>query len=261
MNVMKLTSVICGGMISLAGGSLLAQSSSQTSSSPNYGSSGTAATTSGQWMRQGKSIRLSDLMDATVQGQDGKTLGYIRDFTVHPQSGRVQFAILSTTPVEGAASAASSQTVPSSRASLSANSSSTTSTLTGKLIPIPWPLFSQSLKNENLGGTAAAKPALVLNNIDESKLQRRAIGLSCSRARLISRFTPILAWSGCRGWARQVPEISGRAARPDMVTRRTAPREAGPRFTTSSRFPHWLDSSPQSAGERSGDSLRPQSAG
>jgi len=147
-------------------------------------------------------------MHATVQSQDGKTLGHIRDFTVDPQQGRIEFAILSlspsasssstssgtssssslggtsastssTTPNSGVADTSTSgrETVPSSRSSVGGVTGSSPSyAMTGKLIPVPWQLFSQSLNSSQIGSSSSASttsssmPTLVVN-LDESKLQ------------------------------------------------------------------------------------------
>jgi sporulation protein YlmC with PRC-barrel domain len=186
MNTMKITSLICGGMISLAGSTLLAQqssttdpASSQSSSSLGQSSSSTlgSSTTGSHWMHSGKNVRLSHLLNSTVHSQDGKTLGTIQDFTVDPQSGHVEFAILS--PSETSGYTGSSTTQPSSRSSTTGAAASSTysSATTGKLIPIPFQLFSQSWSNSRMGASSTAsatgaevRRTLVLN-IDQSKLQ------------------------------------------------------------------------------------------
>jgi len=115
-------------------------------------------------------------MNGTVQGQDGKTLGHIRDLTVDPQSGRIEFAILSLSSAGGASDASTSghETGPSSRSSTTGTPSSYSST-TGKLIPVPWQLFSQSMSSQSSssstsGSSSLSAPNLTLN-IDESKLR------------------------------------------------------------------------------------------
>jgi len=128
-------------------------------------------------MHSGNEVRLSQIMSASVQSHEGKTLGHIRDFTLDPQSGRIDFAILSLASEGGASDTATSgrETVPSSRSSVSGTPSSTSGyTTTGKLIPVPWQLFSQSWNSSRFSSSssstfASAQP-LVLN-IDESKLR------------------------------------------------------------------------------------------
>jgi sporulation protein YlmC with PRC-barrel domain len=193
MNKIKLTSFICGGILSLHGASLLAQQSSTTDPSSAGSAGHSAATsssvtdsgsTSGHWQHSGQysgqSVRLSDLMNSTVQASDGKTLGSIRDFTIDPQSGHVRFAILSLSPAGGATDTSTSgrETVPSSRSSISGTPSSSSGLgMTGKLIPVPWQLFSQSMNSSAANSSATTTTSgtsgshhLVLN-LDESKLQ------------------------------------------------------------------------------------------
>jgi len=129
-------------------------------------------------MHSDNNLRLSHLMNSTVQGQDGKSLGYLRDLIIDPKSGRVQFAILSLSNAGGVADTSTSgrETVPSSRSSVSGIPSSTAgSTTTGKLIPVPWHLFSQSWSGSSSSTSSSSSAgamghALTLN-IDESKLR------------------------------------------------------------------------------------------
>jgi sporulation protein YlmC with PRC-barrel domain len=203
MKSLKVTSLICGGVLSLTSSCLLAQQSSSTtpgSSSSSSSQSGSSLGTSSQSsstlgsqsstygshsaMHSGNSVRLSEIMHSAVQSSDGKTIGHIRDLTVDPQSGRIQFAILSTSAAGGASDTSTSgrETAPSSRSSVTGNSSQYSTT--GKLIPVPWHLFSQSWSSSQAGlssstsssstGTTSSSAMgthhLVLN-IDESKLQ------------------------------------------------------------------------------------------
>jgi len=126
---------------------------------------------------------MSQIMNSSVQSQEGKTLGHIRDLVVDPQSGRIDFAILALASAGGAADTATSgrETVPSSRSSVTGTPSiGSSSTTMGKLIPVPWQLFGQSLGSRSATSTAGTStagtisslgsPNLVLN-IDESKLR------------------------------------------------------------------------------------------
>ena len=196
MKQVRLTSLLCGGVLSLTGGALLAQqsatsdnssasSASQTTqSSPGgLGASANTYSPSSSLMNSGNNVRLSQLMNSSVQSQEGKTLGHIRDLMVDPQSGRIQFAILSLSSAGGASDTATAgrETVPSSRSSTAGTPSSAIgSTSLGKLIPVPWQLFSQSWTGNRAtsssststtaGSTATSSQNLVLN-IDESKLR------------------------------------------------------------------------------------------
>lgn len=216
MKNVKVTSLICGGILSLTGSSLLAQQSSTTDpsssratsgvgsssqssstqgsssqsgstlgSSSSLGSSSGAYGASSSSMHSGRDVRLSQIMNQSVRSQDGKTLGNIQDVLVDPQTGRIQFAILSLSSAGGASDTSTSgrETVPSSRSSVSGTpGSSSYSTMTGKLIPVPWQLLSQGLNSSSsvagsstssstLGSSSSmGNPNLVLN-LDESKLR------------------------------------------------------------------------------------------
>jgi sporulation protein YlmC with PRC-barrel domain len=221
MNKVKVTSLICGGMISLAGPTLLGQSSStspgqtsssslgqsSTSSTHDQGSSSTLGSSSAYGMHSGQHLRLSELMHAPVQGKDGKQLGHIRDFTIDPQSGRIQFAILSLGAASGTTSGSTIGTTGTSGSTTGTSSSTTRSATdlsqsssglasgttgygaTGKLIPVPWQLFSESWTGTSssrygsssttgTAGTAGTTgavgtmgtPTLTLN-VDETKLE------------------------------------------------------------------------------------------
>lgn len=189
MKNLKVTSLLCGGILSLASASLLAQTSSSTSpsssssqqsssslgsSSSSQSSSSLGNSSSSSAMQSGNTVRLSQIMNGSVQSSDGKTLGYIRDLTVEPQSGRIEFAILSLSSAGAATDTSTSgrETVPSSRSSnTGASGSSSSSSMTGKLIPVPWQLFSQGMSSQSSSSTSTpgSAPKLTLN-IDESKL-------------------------------------------------------------------------------------------
>jgi len=210
MKNLKVTSLICGGILSLTGSSLLAQQSSTTSpsssssslnsqsssgstldqgassqSSSSLGSSSSAYGSSSSSMSSGNNVRLSQLMNTSVQSREGKSLGQIRDLIVDPQSGRIQFAILSLSSAGAASDTSTSgrETVPSSRSSVTGTPSTTlSSSMTGKMVPVPWQLFSQGWDSSHAGSSATTSSStlgsssslsghpLVLN-IDESKLQ------------------------------------------------------------------------------------------
>jgi len=128
-------------------------------------------------MHSGNNVRLSQILNSSVQSQDGKTLGHVRDLTVEPQSGRIEFAILSLSSAGGVSDTSTSgrETVPSSRSStVGTPSSSAGSSTMGKMIPVPWQLFSQSLSSQyhssSTAGAGSTPPTLTLN-LDESKLR------------------------------------------------------------------------------------------
>jgi sporulation protein YlmC with PRC-barrel domain len=175
MNSLRVTSLICGGILSVTSSALLAQqspstipSSSASSSSLGQGSGSSSLAGGDTSMREGHNMRLSHILNSPVQSQDGKTLGYIQDVTLDPRSGRIDFAILSLSSAGATHTSTSGETVPSSR---SAPSSVSRSMATGKLIPVPWQLFSQSWNGDHTAGSSptAGMHKLVLN-LDESKL-------------------------------------------------------------------------------------------
>jgi sporulation protein YlmC with PRC-barrel domain len=200
MKNLGLTSLLCGGVLSLTAASALAQQSSttqpgsspsspspqsssqygagsqiQSSTSPgSLGSSSSALDARRSSMHTGNSVRLSQLMHSSVQSQEGKSLGQVRDLIVDPQSGRIDFAILSLSSAAGATDTSTSgrETVPSSRSSVSGTPSAAVgSTVTGKLIPVPWQLFSQSFGKSAMGSSTAMGAHNLTLNIDESKLR------------------------------------------------------------------------------------------
>lgn len=215
MKSLKLASLLCGSALSLTATNALAQQSSSSqpgstqlpstsqSSQSQYGQSsqgqagqsqhgqgsqGQSSSTLGQGqsstlgqgtsrigqsssalgssaMQSDNAVRLSELMRANVQSQEGKTLGNIRDITVDPQSGRIEFAILSLSSA-GAATGTSTTGTPSVTAGATS----------GKLIPVPWQLFSQSRSSLQQGtsttpGAGSMGSQNLVLSVDESKLQ------------------------------------------------------------------------------------------
>jgi len=181
MKNVRLTSLVCGGILSLAGANLLAQTSSQSTSpgsSPSSSSSSSGQSATGNSSAYGSStlggaqsepnVRLSSLLNSPVQSQAGKQIGYLRDVTVDPKSGRIEFGILSLSSA-GATGSTAGQSVSGS------TTSSAGAAMTAKLVPVPWQLFSQSWTGTQTGSTSSTTPGamgtpLVLN-IDESKLE------------------------------------------------------------------------------------------
>lgn len=220
MKSLRLTSLLCGGVLSLTATHALAQqppssqpgstqlpSTSQSSQSEygqsrqgqagqsqhGQGSQGQSSSTLGQGqsstlgqgtsrigqsssalgssaMQSDNAVRLSELMRANVQSQEGKTLGNIRDITVDPQSGRIEFAILSLS--SAGAATGTSTTAPSTTGTPSVTAGATS----GKLIPVPWQLFSQSRSSLQQGtsttpGAGSMGSQNLVLSVDESKLQ------------------------------------------------------------------------------------------
>lgn len=200
----KLTSLICGSVLSLGSAAFAQQGSTlnpNTGTLPSSGagnssasqgtlnrdrlgsslpsdrsSSSTLGSSSGadaRSMRSDQNVRLSQILNNSVRSQEGKTLGFIRDLTVDPQSGTIQFAILSLTSSGAATDTSTSgrETVPSSRSStVGTPSIATGGTMSGKLVPVPWQLFNAGNTTPGAQLTGLHQPNLVLN-IDESKLR------------------------------------------------------------------------------------------
>jgi sporulation protein YlmC with PRC-barrel domain len=122
------------------------------SSSGTYGSQNSSSIYSSQ---AGQSIRLSKLMNTTLRGQTGDSLGQVQDVIADPTSGQVQFVVISldsgatgapgssssTTTGVGTRSTDNSISSPRS-ASSPVGSYGTTASLSGKLVAIPWRLLS-----------------------------------------------------------------------------------------------------------------------
>jgi sporulation protein YlmC with PRC-barrel domain len=201
MKHLQISSLICGGILSISSSALLAQqpssssqsstlnpssSSAQSSSTLDQSSSssslGSSSSLDHSSMNSSQNVRLSNLMSGTVQSQSGKTLGHIRDLVIDPQSGRIQFAILSLSSAGGVSDASTSgrETVPSTRSSSSdILRSAVGASLTGKLVPVPWQLFSHSFtgspssttSSSTYSSTGSTMSQPLVLNIDESKLQ------------------------------------------------------------------------------------------
>jgi sporulation protein YlmC with PRC-barrel domain len=116
--------------------------------SPGTQSSSPSSTTAGQ------SIRLSKLMNSSLKGQTGDSLGQVQDVIVDPTSGQLQFVVLSlSSSASGAPGTGTSATTgtrttdPSISSPRSANTgigSYGTTTGSGKLVAIPWRLLNAS---------------------------------------------------------------------------------------------------------------------
>ena len=130
-------------------------------------------------------VRISQIINNAVRAQDGKTLGFVRDLTVDAESGSIQYAILSLAGAGAGAipesPATARETVPSNRSSNLGSGTTPASMAMGKLVPVPWQLFSKSPSSPGTAASSvsgqstpalstAGSPNLVLN-VDESKLR------------------------------------------------------------------------------------------
>lgn len=161
---MRVTSLICGGSLSLLTCFSLAQQ-------PPGQTPGTRPVTPGQrtapgttaaqptpGMQAGSPVRLSQIIGSTVQSAQGQSLGQVQDVIVDPTTGRIDFAVLSLSGTPGTTTAPGATTTPGAT--------------TGNLVPVPWPLFGRSFGMAGTRGTTdfGAARALTLN-IDPTRLQ------------------------------------------------------------------------------------------
>ncbi|HWN96055.1 MAG TPA: PRC-barrel domain-containing protein, partial [Methylomirabilota bacterium] len=109
----------------------------------------TASSGTGFYSTQaGPAVRLSRLMNTTLKGQAGESLGQVQDIVVDPTSGQVQFVVIS---LSGSAAAAPGSgtggitTDPSVSSPRSAPSNiGSYGTIRGKFVAIPWRLMSHA---------------------------------------------------------------------------------------------------------------------
>jgi sporulation protein YlmC with PRC-barrel domain len=142
--------------------------SNSSGAPPGSGTSSRSGSSSGLGASSGTSmgqpIRLSKLMQQTINGQSGQHLGTVRDVVLDPASGQIQFVVLS---LSGAGAAGSPGTSSSTSTGIGASSSSSTSSgigstsssSSGNLVAVPWSLVQQ-------GGSDQFTV-----NVDQSKLQ------------------------------------------------------------------------------------------
>jgi sporulation protein YlmC with PRC-barrel domain len=120
--------------------------SSGTYSPGTQTSSPSSATAAGQ------SVRLSKLMNTSLRGQTGESLGQVQDVILDPTSGQAQFVVLSLNSSAAGAPGAGASTTPGTRSTDTSVSSPRsapsgvgsygTITGSGKLVAIPWRLVS-----------------------------------------------------------------------------------------------------------------------
>ena len=106
--------------------------------------------------------RVSQIMNAEVKSNQGQTLGNISDLVFNPTSGRIDFAVISTST--GASSSTSAVTTPTDTATSASSSSS------GKLVAVPWPLIRTTSSSALSSSTSAGQQAFLFAG-DTSKLQ------------------------------------------------------------------------------------------
>ena len=125
-----------------------AQDDKSSSTSPSTYNS--AANSS---LQTGQPVRLSKLMNTTLKGQSGDSLGQVQDIVVNPTSGQIQFVVLSLNGnAAGAPGSSGSSTSGIGTRSTDPSVSSPRSapstigsygTVGGKLVAVPWRLMSR----------------------------------------------------------------------------------------------------------------------
>jgi sporulation protein YlmC with PRC-barrel domain len=97
-----------------------------------------------------QAIQASKLKNYAVQSSSGENLGTIEDVIINPNSGRVDFAVLSL---------GSSGSSPSSPSSPSASTSDTSSSSgSGKQVAVPWSLLRPASSQGSSASSTAASP-------------------------------------------------------------------------------------------------------
>lgn len=132
--------------------------SSSPTSTPAYSSETSARSHS---THAGQPIRVSKLINNSLRGQSGDSLGQVQDIVVDPASGQIQFVVLS---LGGAAiGAAGSTSAPSTENSVSGARSAPSKvgsygTVTdGRLVAVPWRLISSSGSDQYTATVDSAK--------------------------------------------------------------------------------------------------------
>lgn len=138
----KITMAICGGMIAVL------PSFSNAQEQPNRPKTIPGASTAIDAAGNAKAhaerafhgaqatgaIKSSQIVGSSVQGNDGKGVGQIRDLVIDPQTGRVEFALIS---VSATSSTPSTTSTPGATTSVQLPGA----TAMGKTVPIPWQLL------------------------------------------------------------------------------------------------------------------------
>jgi len=151
--------------------------------------------------RTGHLIRASRLTGADVNDSSGSRIGRIEDILINPQSGRIDFAVLSLNASGGASSpsgynSGSSSSRNNSSMGQNSESSSSTSSLNsggtadtassssdssysssnGRLVPVPWsllrPASSSSSYSSGTSSSSSSEQHAFTLNINRSKLDQ-----------------------------------------------------------------------------------------
>jgi len=147
------------------------------SSSGSIGISGSSTTgkglsATGRSSHQG--IRASQLTSADVKSTSGETLGTISDVIINPNSGRVEFAILSLSGSAGGASSTGPNSGASTSTSGITSSQGTSASSSGKQVAVPWSLIKpgneSGISSSSTSSSSTMGQSFVFNG-EASKLQ------------------------------------------------------------------------------------------
>ncbi len=134
MKKLSLKTALCCAVCALAATAFAQQDPDTSGTQPSQPSVGGMGGMGGMGRTGGAELRASkQVIGAQVKSQTGETLGKVEDLVVNPQSGKVDFAVIS---------------------------------YQGKMTPIPWQLLQPS------GTTQPGQPATFTANIDRSKLSQ-----------------------------------------------------------------------------------------
>jgi sporulation protein YlmC with PRC-barrel domain len=169
MNRTLVKGVVCGSTLAILTSLAVAQQQLPPGQNPVNPRGGTAAQRpvpgAMQQMQGGHPLRLSQIIGSTVQSPQAQQLGQIQDVIVDPATGRIEFAILS---VSG-----SGTTQPQPGVT-----TTTPGSATGRLVPVPWPLFGPSFAAAGAGvgigtarGTTDQGARTLMLNLDSARLQ------------------------------------------------------------------------------------------
>lgn len=180
MKISKLRSLICGSALAFGASNLAAQEETRppTTTPPSRANAYNQDAARASRM-SGNAVRASQIIGSTVKASDAKLVGQVRDIVIDPQMGHIDFAVLSLTGTADTSSTAIPPSTPTPAAPATSPTSYSAAT-GGKLVPVPWQLFSQSFSGPSavpstpsspLGaGTLGGTMTLTLN-VDEATLR------------------------------------------------------------------------------------------
>ena len=122
-------------------GSLKSRTDSSTSASQGGPGSSVGAYGSSSTMHAGQPARISKLMNTSLRGQTGESLGQVQDIVIDPTSGQVQFVVLgldsTSTGTPGTSSTTTTDSSVSSPRTSPYGVGSFGTTSGGRLVAIP----------------------------------------------------------------------------------------------------------------------------